>query len=488
MGFRRQRSQTLATQSSASLSEQLTKRDSSGEEILRASAVLVVDDEPGMRNFLKRALDSSCAAVEVAGSVEEAEELRKRHHFDLMVLDIRLPDISGMAWLESLRNQGDVTDVIFITAYADLEMAIKALRASASDFILKPFRLEHILAAVTRCLERRQMVRENILLRRQVDLLKPMDGVVGQSESIRKTCEIVKRVAPGSSTVLIEGETGTGKELMARAIHDLSDRRGPYVALNCGSIPPELIESELFGHVKGAFTGASSGREGLFLFARDGTLFLDEITEMPLPMQAQLLRVLEERKVRPIGAEREVPVNARVIAATNGHLADEVEAGRFRPDLFYRLEVVTLQVPPLRDRLEDIPPLVDYFVKQLAGELGVPAMGPSHEEITRFQQYDWPGNVRELRNAIERFLLLGELPQDLSLAQPARTTGDDRGEPCFPLGWSLEQVERSHILAVLDSVGGNKSEAARRLGIARKTLERKLSLWQGDSGPVAAED
>jgi len=446
-------------------------------ELLRAVSILVVDDEPGMQNFLSRALSSTCAALHVAGSVEEGEALRQRHHFDLMVVDIRLPGLSGIEWLRQLREQGNQTDVIFITAFADLEMAVEALRAGASDFLLKPFRLEQILTATSRCLERREVLRENLLLRRQVDLLQPPVGIIGESRSIKRTCQLIKQVAPRDTTVLIEGETGTGKELVARAIHEYSGRSGPFVAINCGSVPPDLIESELFGHTKGAFTGAVAARDGLFSYARDGTLFLDEISEMPMVMQAKLLRVLEEKTVRPVGAEKEHSVSARVIAATNRRLADRVNSGRFRQDLYYRLEVITLAVPPLRERPEDIPLLVEYFVQKIAPRLGVDPAPLSHHELRELQNYAWPGNVRELKNVIERYLLLGQLPGDLTGG--AKPTDDPENlDTENPVDWSMAAVERKHILRVLDAADGNKSEAARRLGLSRKTLERKLASWR----------
>lgn len=446
-----------------------------GADVLASSAVLIVDDEPGMCNFLQRALTTRCGLVEIADSVEMAENIRKRAYFDLMILDIRLPGMSGVAWLKELRAQGNQTEVIFITAYADLDTAIEALRAGASDFILKPFRLEQIIAAVKRCLERRRMRKENLLLRRQVAGQKSYERIIGNSETVKEMCRVINQIAASGATILVEGETGTGKELVARAIHDLSGRHGVFVALNCGSIPPELIESELFGHLKGAFTGAHQSREGLFHFAHEGTLFLDEIGEMSLPMQAKLLRVLDEKQVRPVGSERETPVNVRVIAATNRRLADRVQSGEFRQDLFYRLEVVTITVPPLRDRLEDIPLLAEYFAAELSAELGVPPLTFSHKDISTLQSYWWPGNVRELKNVIERFLLLGKLPDDL-LEDRAQVHRDRAAG--FPLHWPLSEVEKHHIQSVVDAVSGNKSEAARRLGISRKTLERKMREWK----------
>ena len=267
------------------------------------TSILVVDDEPGMRNFLERALVKEGAHVEVADSVESAEAVRERCHFDLIIMDIRLPGKNGVEWVESLRSQGCCTDVIFMTAFAELNTAIQALRTGAVDFLLKPFRLEQMVASVRRCLERQQLTRENFLLRRQVDQIYVMDGMIGHSPAIHEVCSIIQRVAPTPSTILIEGESGTGKELAARSIHKMSGRLGPFAPINCGSISPELLESELFGHIKGAFTGAHKSRQGLFSYANGGTLFLDEIGEMPLAMQAKLLRVLEERAIRPVGAE-----------------------------------------------------------------------------------------------------------------------------------------------------------------------------------------
>ncbi|HEY5717129.1 MAG TPA: sigma-54 dependent transcriptional regulator, partial [Motiliproteus sp.] len=322
--------------------------DSGKATARQALSVLVVDDEPGIRDFLQRALSKEYGLVEAAASAEEAETIRSRCHFDLIISDICLPGSSGVEWLTGVAAQGVRSDVIFMTAFADLDKAIEALRAGASDFILKPFRLEQMLTAVRRCMERRQLARENFVLRRQVDAHYAMQGMVGDSPVIQEIGELIARVAPTPSVVLIEGESGTGKELVANAIHRSSRRAGPFVPVNCGAIAPELIESELFGHLKGSFTGAQQTRDGLFSYADGGTLFLDEIGEMPLLMQAKLLRVLEERQIRPVGGEREIPVNVRVVAATNRNLEQEVAKGNFREDLFYRLNVLRIQVPPLR--------------------------------------------------------------------------------------------------------------------------------------------
>ncbi|GAB4348402.1 MAG: sigma-54 dependent transcriptional regulator [Gammaproteobacteria bacterium] len=449
---------------------------SESSELRCEASVLIVDDELGMRNLLQRALAKRCQRIEAVERAEQAEELLDESEFDLMIVDIRLPGRNGLAWLKTLREQGNRADVIFITAYAEVETAIDALRAGASDFIVKPFRLEQMMAAVQRCLDRRRMARENFILRRQVDSLYDMGRMVGHSPAIRRVYEIIKRVAPTPSTVHIAGESGTGKELAARSIHEFSGRSGPFVPINCGAISPELLESELFGHVKGAFTGAHTTREGLFTYAKSGTLFLDEIGEMPQAMQSKLLRVLEERTVRPIGSERETPVDVRVIAATNRSLEKEVERGTFREDLFYRLNVLTITMPPLRERIEDIPDLANFFSRRMAPELGVPPIDFRDEDIHHLQTYYWPGNVRELKNLIERCLLLGARPSecDQDLRRKNHSAGGGIG---YPSDWSLGEVEKRHILQVLESAGGNKSEAARRLKIGRKTLERKLNLW-----------
>jgi len=474
-------SASTARQSSPTLPERSSQF---GQSLRRRASLLVVDDEIGIRNFLQRALVKEYGLVETAESAEAAEELRQRCHFDLLIVDIRLPGRSGLEWVQGLRSQGDDTDVIFITAYADLTATINALRSGATDFILKPFRLEQMLAAVERCFERRTLARENVALRRQVSdfagRLYGTAGILGRSPAMQAICEMIKRVAPTATSVLIEGETGTGKELAANAIHHFSGRRGAFVPVNCVAISPELFESELFGHTKGAFTGAHQSREGLFSFAAGGTLFLDEISEMPLPLQAKLLRVLENRRVRPVGADREVAVDVRLIAATNRRLEEAVRAGAFREDLYYRLNVVAIRMPVLRDHAEDIPELVQFLVETLTVELGVRPLDFSEADLARLQTYTWPGNVRELRNLVERALLLGRFPWEAFFEKSTAPETDAVHAaplPAWPLELTLGQVEKQHMLRVLGATGGNKSEAARRLGISRKTMERKLRSW-----------
>lgn len=442
------------------------------------ASVLLVDDEPGILRFLQKGLEKRFGLIEIAPDTQTAEELRQRCHFDLIIADIRMPGRSGVEWVKELREQGSTTAVIFITAYADLETAIEALRAGASDMLMKPFRMEQMLASVERCLEGQRVKRENFVLRRQVDHYFDESGIVGNCELMKSICGVIKRVAPMPSTVLIEGESGTGKELAARAVHKWSGRSGSFVPVNCGAMTAELLESELFGHIKGAYTGAHQAREGLFSYANGGSLFLDEIGEMPMSMQTHLLRVLEERVIRQVGSNKEVPVDVRVIAATNRDLAAEVEKGRFRKDLFYRLNVLSVCMPPLRDRGSDIPALVRHFSDTISRDMGIQPPVVAEAELQKLQAYEWPGNVRELKNVIERSLLLGTPPSQCiagSMGVPVEESMDlhiSAGSP------RLEDVEKRHILAILDQEGGNKTAASKILGVSRKTLERKVRAWE----------
>ncbi|WP_454918388.1 sigma-54-dependent transcriptional regulator [Xanthobacter sediminis] len=443
---------------------------------LAESAVLVVDDEPGMRNFLTRMLSSRCRHVAEAADVAGAARLLEATPFDLIILDNIMAGRTGLDWLKELRATGFYREVILITAFADLETAIEALRAGAADFVLKPFRSNQILNAIARCLERARLSRENFVLKRELGTL-PRAAVgpstlVGDSLSIRAVRDMVARVAPMPTTVLVTGESGTGKEVTARALHTASPRaQKPFVPVNCAAIAPDIIESELFGHLKGAFTGAASSREGLFFYAQGGTLFLDEVGELPPGLQAKLLRVIEDKKVRPVGAEREVPVDVRLVAATNCDLKEMVASGRFRQDLYYRLNVVNIDLAPLRERAADVAPLARLFMAELSMQLGVPPLELSAAVLRQLARYPWPGNVRELRNVIERALILGDFPRDVVPAE------DGDGEEAH--SQALEAVEKHHMLKVLSEAGGNRSEAARRLGVSRKTLDRKLKVWHG---------
>ena len=453
------------------------------------AAVLVVDDEPGMRNFMEKTLQVRVGQVFCAESAEAADELVRRHRFDLVVLDIALPGKSGIDWLKELRERGFDGEVVLITAFADLDTAIEALRAGASDFILKPFRVTQILNALRQGLERALLRRENWVLRRTLLQRTPAaDGLVGQSIAIKGLQAALQRVAAVDSIVLLSGESGTGKELAALALHRNSPRAsGPFVPVNCATLSPELIESELFGQAQ-AGDGARKGRDGLFVYAQGGTLFLDEIGELPAAQQATLLRVLEERCIRPLGSEQEIPVDVRIVAATHRKLADEVAAGRFRTDLYYRLQVVEINLPPLRAHKEDMAALVAHFIDTLAPRLGVPRIEVSDDELRFLREYDWPGNVRELRNLIERSLILGALNvsalyqglsrQNRHLQRQAGGAGERApGAVAAPLTTDLHTLEKQHILAVLDSVAGDKTRAAQLLGISRRTLERRVAEW-----------
>jgi DNA-binding NtrC family response regulator len=431
------------------------------------AAILVVDDEPGMRNFLLKTLLPRAGQVQAAATAEEAETLLQRHRFDLVILDITLPGKSGIQLLQEMRHQGNACELVLITAFADLDTAIEALRAGAGDFLLKPFRVAQVLGACKQGLERARLKRENWVLKRSLhQRTPPADGLVGNSIVIKGLQAALRRVAGVDSTVLLTGESGTGKELAALALHRLSPRAAaPFVPVNCAAVSPMLIEAELFGQ---------AGHDGLFVYAQGGTLFLDEVAELPLPLQATLLRVLESRRMRPVGSEQEIPVDLRIVAASNRPLRAEVEGGRFRADLYYRLQVVEITLPPLAAHKEDIPELVAHFIDTLAPQLGVPPIEVSDDEMRYLQQYAWPGNVRELRNLLERSLIVGALNVSAlyqSLARPAPPKAALDGPT------DLHTLEKRHILAVLESVAGDKTRAAQLLGISRRTLERRCAEW-----------
>ena len=447
----------------------------------KRNSVLIVDDEPGIRRFLQKGLSKYFALVEVAEDVTEADTLRQRCNFDLIISDIRLPGMSGVDWVTELRKQGCTAAVIFITAHASIETAISALKVGASDFIMKPFRMDQMMASIETCLNQQQVQRENEVLKRQVEHYYD-SGMIANCDTMRKVCDVIKHIAPMPTTVLIEGESGTGKELAAHALHRWSGRKGTFVPVNCGAISEELMESEFFGHTKGAFTGAQKAREGLFTYANGGTLFLDEIGEMPLSMQVHLLRVLEERVIRPVGSNREVPIDVRIVAATNKTLAEQVKKKAFREDLFYRLNVVNVLMPPLRERTDDLPALATHFSTTLASDLGVQELLFSPNDLEKLRTYNWPGNIRELKNVIERCLLLGKEPGHCITSQGLSEDNQSNiSNTPNKYGDRLEDVEKHHILKILEKNNGNKSAAARILGVSRKTLERKVKNWNQGS-------
>jgi DNA-binding NtrC family response regulator len=434
------------------------------------AAVLVVDDEPGMRHFLERTLAPRVGHVVSAADADTAEALVRRHRFDLVILDIALPGKSGLQWLRELRAAGVASEVVLITAFADLDTAIEALRAGASDFILKPFRVTQILNALRQSLERARLQRENWVLRRALwQRTPPADGLVGRSPAMQTLREALQRAAAVPSPVLLTGEPGTGKELAALALHRLSARAGPFVPVHCATMAPESIERELLGD-------AAQGRDGLLVYAPGGTLFLDEVGELPPAAQAALEGVLQEREVRPVGSEQRIPIDVRVVTATSRDLGAATAGRPFRQDLYYRLKVVDIALPPLRVHKEDIADLVGHFIATLAPVLGVEPIDVTVDELGYLTQYDWPGNVRELRNLIERSLILGALNVS-ALYQPLHVDGDVSSQARTALPTNLQTLEKMHILAVLESVGGDKTRAAQLLGISRRTLERRVAEW-----------
>ncbi len=411
---------------------------------------------------------------------------------DAVVTDLRMRGMDGLEVCERMRARHPDVPVIVMTAYREIEAAVAAIRAGAYDFLLKPFEVETLELALERALEHRRLTQQVRRLEEQLGRSKPFAEIVGESRAIQELNDLLRRVAPVESAVLIRGETGSGKELVARAIHDHGPRAaGPFVAVNCAAVPESLLESELFGHERGAFTGAERVREGLFQRARGGTLFLDEIGDMPLAIQAKLLRVLQDRKVRPIGSSREVEVDVRVLSATHRDIEKEVSTGQFRSDLLFRINVIQVDVPPLRERDNDVLLLAQHFLQQFAARSGRAVQGISPAVAEKLLAYDWPGNVRELSNCIERAVVLTRHEQlvvdDLPPAvRNARLPAADPAGLNQLAGFlPLEQVERRYILRVLDAVGGNKAHAARILGVGRKTLYRKLEQYAAERRDAA---
>lgn len=437
---------------------------------LPQTSVLVVDDEPGMRNFLVKILGARCKRVEQAANVQEAAKLLDENHFDIVILDNIMPGQNGLDWLKEQRKVGFFADAILITAFADLETAIEALRAGVADFVLKPFRSNQILNAVARCFDRQELRRENYLLKYELaaEKLCAHGRLLGRSEEVCTIRNTLERVAPLPTSVLFTGDSGTGKEVVARTLHSMSDRAdAPFVPVNCAGFSAEAIANELFGYIKQDSEKGNSHHDGLLFHARGGTLFLDEIAELPMRVQGTLLRVIEEMRLRPIGSLREVPLNLRFMFATNANLEGAVAEGRFRADLYHRINVVNIKMPRLVERKGDLLELASMFMKRISEELGVVPLALTDGVVQQLSNYDWPGNVRELRNLIERSLILGEFPSEFS----------DQGDSGEASQDSLAAVEQRHILNVLQDCDGNRAEAARRLGVSRKTVDRKCAMW-----------
>ncbi len=452
--------------------------------------VLVIDDESGILDTLRILLKKEGFEVTVAQGGKAGLEAIKAGMHDIVLTDVRMPQVTGLDILQAAREQDPMTPVILMTAQASLQTAIGAVNAGAFYYIQKPFANDELVAILRRACEYRAVRVENKQLRTEIKR-RDRGGIsrpIGKARRFLDILRLAEQVAPTESTVLIQGESGTGKEVIARYLHNLSTRtEGPFLSINCGALPENLLESELFGHVKGSFTGAVRDKQGLFAAARGGSFFLDEVGEMPAPLQVKLLRVLQEREAIPVGATEAIPVDVRILAATNRDLEEEARRGRFRSDLYYRLNVITIHLPPLRDRREDIILLIESFMQRLAAEHGAEPKALSADALDAVMVYDWPGNVRELENALEHAFVLtrGDTIEPATL--PERIT-KRRKEPLVAersyANPTLDVIERAYIMYVLQTEGGNKTRAAEVLGIDPSTLYRKLSRYDESEPPV----
>jgi two-component system response regulator HydG len=447
------------------------------------STILVVDDDLAHRTMLKTLIGGWGYNITEADDGEKAIETVRQKAFDLILMDIRMVRVSGLEALKEIKKLNPAIPVIIMTAYASVETAVKALKEGAYDYLTKPLDFDELKFTIERAMEHTRLKEENRHLRESLASQFNRQNLIGRSPAMARLMETIAQVAPSEATVLITGESGTGKEMIAGAIHFNSLRKdGPFVKINCAAITETLLESELFGHEKGAFTGADRRKEGKFRQAEGGTLFLDEVSEMSPGMQVKLLRVLQEREITRVGGEEVIKVDVRVIAATNKDLIKEMDAGRFRDDLYYRLNVVTINVPPLRERREDIPLIAQHFLKIFAEKNHKSIKGFTPQVMDRLLKYNWPGNIRELMNAVERGVVLSrsdylnegelvlalrdhELPEEASLLKVSKED------------MPLEEVEKEAIMKTMEMAGGNKSEAARRLGITRRTLHMKLKKY-----------
>ncbi|GIW44445.1 MAG: acetoacetate metabolism regulatory protein AtoC [Candidatus Binatia bacterium] len=477
--------------------------------------VLVADDEDSIRWVLSQAIAELGWQVDSAANGQEAWSKLRDGRYDIALVDIRMPGVDGLELLSRVRDAGCPTSVVIVTAQNTMANAIEAMKRGAYDYITKPFDLEQVRLLLQRAMEMRRQSAE--LQRLEQDQRKRFElgvEIVGRTPAMQEIFKTIGRVAATDATVLIQGESGTGKELIARAIHAHSRRwSGPFVAVNCSAVPRDLLESELFGHERGAFTGATEQRPGVFEVANEGTLFLDEVGDMPLELQAKLLRVLQERELTRVGGRDVIKINVRLIAATNQNLERAVREGKFREDLYFRLAVVPIQVPPLRQRRADIPELVRYFLEKINRELGTHVSGISDEALTKLADYSWPGNVRELENTLIRAavlapgpllmpddLMIGEAPRkpvaseewtlEAAVRRAAESFLASRPEPLLPnlYSWMLQRVERPLIELALERTGGNQLRAAALLGINRNTLHKKMRQLHIALGRADAQD
>ncbi len=436
--------------------------------------ILLIDDDRSLCRVLEHQLTEEGFKVTIANNGKQGLALFGKERFDCVVTDLAMPDIDGMEVLRKIRSKDTEVIVILISAYGTIEGAVEACRVGADDYITKPFGIEQLRFVIEKALRFRQLERENVALRVQLETKYGIEGLAGQSVVMQELYRLIQKVAPTDATVLIQGESGTGKELVAKAIHALSHRKAqPFVPVDCAAIPETLLESELFGHVKGSFTGATKDRKGKFETAEGGTLFLDEIGDMKEEMQAKLLRSLQEKQIIKVGSDRPVPVNVRIIAATNQDLAQAVQESRFRQDLFYRLSVVVIAVPPLRERREDIRLLVDHFIHKYGQGRKIVVEKEGYQKL---MAREWPGNVRELENAVERALVLAEgdtifakdLPDNFLITSQSVSVPEDK---------TLVEIEKRAIIEALRKAHGNRSEAARLLGIPRHALLYRIKKW-----------
>lgn len=453
--------------------------------------LLIVDDEEAARYGMRRALSTFGFNVSEADSAEAARALMRQQLPDLMLLDVNLPGLSGLEFLREIKDANGASPVvIIITAHGSERMAVDAVKAGAYDYLAKPFELDDLRLVIKNAAENIQLKRENVSLRRRIEIERAQRGaLIGNSEGMKRVRSMIEKVAETDATVLVRGESGTGKELVAREIHERNTERhsGAFVAVNCAALPSELIESELFGHEKGAFTGAAARRHGKFEQANGGTLFLDEIGDMSANVQAKLLRALEERQIERLGGNEAIPVDVRIVSATHRPLEHEITTGQFRADLFYRLRVVTIDIPPLRERKEDIPLLADTFARLAAERYDLPQRAISQSALRRLLDYDWPGNVRELKNTIERAAIMAEgddlapedLPDEISPAlRQSDSNQTEEGGLSVPFTAEFredrKEFERRYISRCLEHTNGNVTRAAEILGMHRQSLQHKL--------------
>jgi two-component system response regulator AtoC len=436
--------------------------------------ILVVDDETAMRECLRDWLLEDDYEVGLAANGPEAIAMAKDYSWHVVLLDLKMPGMDGLQALAELRQVAPNAEVVMMTAYATVDTAVQAMKSGAFDYLVKPFDPEEVDLLIKKVVSHQELVLENILLRRRLEEREEFDEIIGQSQPMLDLFETLSRVAPADSTVLITGESGTGKELVARAIHGNSPRcYYPFITVSCGALPDSLLESELFGHEKGAFTGAEQIRKGRIEMANGGTLFLDEIGEISAKTQVDLLRVLQEKKIQRLGSEREIPVDVRILAATNRDLLKAIGEQRFREDLYYRLNVISVHLPPLRQRKEDIPILAESFIRKFCLEMNKDLVAIGPEAMRLLTNYHWPGNVRELENIIERALVIGTgkaiVPGDLPFGQGQIQQAE--------LPESIQEMERLHIQRILNNTAWNISQSARRLGIDRQTLYNKMQKY-----------